>query len=35
MAQEKYDETIRFSKDPNQIIGFYGSFQVAGRKTSN
>lgn len=30
--QRKYDETIRFSKDPNQIIGFYGSFQVAGVK---
>lgn len=30
--QKKYDETVRFSKDDNQIIGFYGSFQVACRK---
>lgn len=30
--QNKYDETVRFSKDPNQVIGFYGSFQVAGKK---
>ena len=30
--QKKYDETVRFSKDDNQIIGFYGSFQVAGVK---
>ncbi len=30
--QKKYDETVRFSKDPRQIIGFYGSFQVAGKK---
>lgn len=30
--QKKYAETVRFSKDDNQIIGFYGSFQVACRK---
>lgn len=30
--QKKYDETVRFSRDPNQIIGFYGSFQIAGMK---
>lgn len=30
--QKKYDETVRLSQDDNQIIGFYGSFQVAGRK---
>ncbi|STX27538.1 Putative methyltransferase [Legionella beliardensis] len=30
--QKKYDETVRFSKDDKQIIGFYGSFQVACRK---
>lgn len=29
---KKYAETVRFSKDDNQIIGFYGSFQVACRK---
>jgi len=30
--QNKWDETQRFSEDENQIIGFYGSFQIAAIK---
>ena len=31
--QKKYDETVRLIQDDNQIIGFYGSCQVAGVKS--
>lgn len=30
--QKKYDETIRLIEDDNQVIGFYGSAQIAGMK---
>ena len=30
--QMKYDETLRFINDDNQLIAFYGSCQVAARK---
>lgn len=30
--QQKYDETFRLVEDTNQVIGFYGSCQVAGVK---
>lgn len=30
--QKKYDETVRLVRDDNQVIGFYGSCQIAGHK---
>jgi hypothetical protein len=30
--QRKYDETLRMINDDSQIVAFYGSCQIAGRK---
>jgi SAM-dependent methyltransferase len=32
--QRKYDETVRIINDDSQIVAFYGSCQIAGRKIS-
>lgn len=30
--QQKYDETLKLINDPHQLIGFYGSCQIAAKK---